>query len=129
MKIEDIARICHEANRAYCLALGDDSHLPWADAPEAQRRSCIEGVQRHMVTPMSPEESHNAWLEHKMRNGWKYGPVKDEMNLEHPCIMPYHLLPPEQRAKDYIFGAIVRTVLAIDGERLGDGVAGDREAA
>ena len=43
MNIEDIARICHEANRAYCKAFGDDSHLPWDSAPQWQRESAIMG--------------------------------------------------------------------------------------
>jgi hypothetical protein len=39
------------------------------------------------------------------------------------------MLPTEQRAKDYIFGAVVRTIARGRREnRLGDGVAGDRSA-
>lgn len=39
--------------------------------------------------------------------GWKYGPVKDPERKEHPCFVPYDGLPPEQRAKDYLFRAVV----------------------
>ena len=31
--IEACARAAHEANRAYCLALGDTSQPSWDDAP------------------------------------------------------------------------------------------------
>jgi len=34
MDHEQIARVTREVNRAYCLALGDDSQLPWNDAPQ-----------------------------------------------------------------------------------------------
>lgn len=34
--VEQIARMAHEANRAYCQALGDDSQPAWEDAPEWQ---------------------------------------------------------------------------------------------
>lgn len=129
MNVEDIARICHEVNRAYCLSHGDDSHLPWDSAPAWQRASIIMGVVAHMnAGGLTPEQSHNSWLAVKQRDGWAYGPVKDEAKKEHPCCVPYADLPPEQRAKDYIFGAIVATVRAIDAEKLGDGVAGYREA-
>jgi NTP pyrophosphatase (non-canonical NTP hydrolase) len=108
-----IARICHEVNRAYCAALGDNSHLSWSGAPDWQRASAVEGVKfiRGNWTA-SPAASHMSWLEQKRREGWKYGPVKDVAKKEHPCFVPYDQLPVEQRAKDYIFGAVVRAVVS-----------------
>lgn len=107
-----IAVICHEANRAYCEALGDLSQLPWEQAPEWQQASCLQGVIFHMEHPeASPSASHDNWLAMKQANGWVYGPVKDEQAKTHPCCVPYDELPVEQRAKDYIFRAIVHAVL------------------
>lgn len=116
MNIEDIARVCHEANRAYCLALGDTSQLAWNEAPEWQRNSAISGVKAHMDAHASgrtptPSWSHDLWLAQKVSEGWKYGPVKDAEKKEHPCCVPYDDLPIEQRRKDYLFGAIVRALL------------------
>mgnify|MGYP001560010111 CR=1 FL=1 len=37
MNVEDIARVCHEVNRSYCLARGDDSQMPWDKAPTGRR--------------------------------------------------------------------------------------------
>ena len=34
MTIENIARACHEANRAICEAAGDFSQKPWAEAED-----------------------------------------------------------------------------------------------
>jgi len=28
----NIAKVCHEANRAYCESIGDNSQLSWEDA-------------------------------------------------------------------------------------------------
>jgi hypothetical protein len=33
MEIEEIAKVAHEVNRAYCQALGDFSQPKWEDAP------------------------------------------------------------------------------------------------
>jgi len=55
-------------------------------------------------------DSHDSWLEEKRRDGWKYGPVKDPERKEHPCFVPYEQLPPEQRAKDYIFQGVARSL-------------------
>lgn len=111
MKAEDIARVCHEANRAYCLSLGDMSQLPWDEAPQWQRDSAINGVEFHIANPdAGPSSSHDAWLAEKVKAGWKYGPVKDADKKEHPCCVPYEKLPVEQQMKDYLFSAIVYTL-------------------
>lgn len=41
LSIEEIAKVCHEANRGYCKALGDDSQLPWDEAPQWAKTSAI----------------------------------------------------------------------------------------
>lgn len=107
---EQAARIAHEVNRAYCQALGDESQPSWEEAPDWQKSSCIDGVKHHLISDLTPEESHAAWLTHKELDGWKWGPVKDPEKKEHPCFLPYHRLPPEQKAKDYIFRAVVRAL-------------------
>lgn len=106
----DIACLCHEANRAYCQAIGDTSQLPWDEAPDWQRASAINGVKFHMDNPdAGPDASHNNWLAEKEKDGWVYGPAKDPNKKTHPCVTAYGNLPIEQRAKDYIFAAIVKT--------------------
>lgn len=106
-QITKIAKVCHEANRAYCAAIGDPSQLPWEDAPQWQRDSAMQGVKFHFVNPQAgPSNSHDSWLKEKQATGWKYGPVKDEVKKEHPCCVHYDDLPVEQKAKDYIFRAI-----------------------
>ena len=106
-----IAVICHEANRAYCSVIGDNSQPTWNDAPDWQRASALKGVEYHLSHPESkPSDSHESWLAEKERDGWKYGPVKDAGKKEHPCFVPYDQLPPEQQAKDFIFSAIVKAL-------------------
>lgn len=108
MNITQIARVAHEINRAYCFALGDNSQLAWESAPEWQRKSAISGVEFHINNPNSPPSaSHESWLKEKAADGWKFGPVKDPAKKEHPCFVPYDQLPEEQRAKDFLFGAVV----------------------
>jgi hypothetical protein len=111
MKAEQIARVCHEVNRAYCQAIGDNSQPAWEDAPQWQRDSALNGVQMHLANPKAgPDESHNTWLKEKADAGWKYGPVKDPDAKEHPCFVPYDQLPVEQKAKDYLFRGVVHAL-------------------
>jgi RyR domain len=111
--IEQVAKVCHEANRAYCETLGDNSQPIWASAPNWQKDSARNGVKFHFaqlakgVEP-SPSASHEKWLEQKRAEGWKYGQVKDAVKKEHPCFVEYAQLPLDQRRKDYIFAAICK---------------------
>jgi len=108
MLVKEIAKVCHEINRAYCEALGDDSQLPWEDTPEWQKDSAIKGVNFHIENPDStPQQIHENWLKQKEVEGWKYGKVKDAEKKEHPCCVPYDKLPIDQKAKDYLFRTIV----------------------
>ena len=112
MNDEQIARVAHEVNRAYCASLGDHSQPEWDSAPDWQQRSAINGVAFHRANPGAlPSHSHDEWLKEKTETGWKYGPVKDPEKKEHPCFVPYDDLPVEQKAKDYLFRAVVHALL------------------
>jgi len=112
MDHREIAKVCHEANRAYCQTIGDDSQPSWEDAPEWQRESAVAGVSVIAANPSTtPEQSHEGWMRQKANDGWKYGPTKDATKKEHPCMVPYGSLPPEQRRKDHLFGAVCRSLL------------------
>ena len=103
-----IAIVCHDANRAYCATIGDDSQVAWADAPDWQKDSAIKGVSFCLDNPDAPASAnHESWLEVKRADGWTYGPVKDAEKKEHPCFIPYEGLPVEQQKKDALFKAIV----------------------
>lgn len=109
---EAAARAAHEANRAYCIAIGDFSQPHWEEAPSWAQDSARLGVQAiHDNPATTPEQSHQGWLAQKERDGWKYGPVKNPDAKEHPCFVPYAELPPHQQAKDAIFGTVVRSTL------------------
>lgn len=114
-QIEQAAKICHEANRAYCQTLGDETQPTWEQAPQWQRDSAIKGVEFHIANlsaghDPSPSASHESWLAEKAAAGWTYGPEKNADKKTHPCFMLYDGLPIEQRLKDYIFAAIVKAI-------------------
>lgn len=109
---EDIARVCHEANRAYCITIGDFSQPAWDDAPDWQKESLRNGVAFHCINPNAgPSDNHDNWVTEKLVAGWTYGPVKDPELKQHPCLVPYSELPAEQQMKDAIFLAIVHAML------------------
>jgi len=107
----EIAKVCHEVNRAYCRSHDDNSHVSWELSPEWQRTSAISGVQAHLMNrDLTPADSHLLWLKTKEEQGWIYGEVKDAEAKTHPCMLPYDDLPPGQKLKDYLFSAVVEAL-------------------
>ncbi len=45
------------------------------------------------------KNTHEVWAAARLREGWTYGPVRDEEKKEHPCLIPYEELPESE--KDY----------------------------
>lgn len=105
------AELAHEANRILCAMTRDDSQVAWAKAPDWQRESAHAGVKT-ALSGATPQQQHEAWCRDKHAGGWVYGAVKDPAAKTHPCLVPYTDLPAAQRAKDALYGAVVRAMAA-----------------
>ncbi|QPX62531.1 membrane protein [Arthrobacter phage Truckee] len=103
-----IARTCHETNRILQRANGEEPSLPWHLAPEWQTDSALRGV-RAALRGETSEELHDSWVRHKLNEGWIWGPAKSEVMKTHPCIAPYSELSDEQKIKDEMFRAVVKS--------------------
>lgn len=113
----EVAKICHQANKAYCESIGDFSQKEWGEAEQWQRDSAVTGVNFRSQNPHLPfSANHESWLKEKEEAGWVYGEVKDPVAKTHPCIVPYDKLPEEQKVKDALFVAIVLTFFPPQGE-------------
>lgn len=109
--IDKVAHICHEVNRAYCLSIGDSSQPHWSEAPDWQKSSARNGVEKILNGEIkAPEQSHESWMAEKVAAGWTFGPEKNPELKQHPCMVPYAELPAEQRVKDALFFAVCTSV-------------------
>jgi hypothetical protein len=108
---EAVALVAHEANRALATLQGEYNTLPWLALDEHTRQSVRQGVDWARAHPeASPASAHENWLKFKVAAGWTYGPYKDTVAKQHPCIMPYDELSHDQQLKDAVFLAIVRAM-------------------
>lgn len=108
LKIEVIARVVHEAIRAFQLSLGEPAAATWDRAEPWERESTIEGVKFRLDHPEAPASAqHDQWMAEKQAAGWRYGAVKDADRKTHPSLVPYTELPESERRKDALFQAVI----------------------
>jgi hypothetical protein len=108
--IYPVAVAAHQANYAYCLAIGDKTE-PWSKCSTKIKESVLEGVRR-VLEGETAEQLHSSWLKFKIRDGWIFGVEKDEAKKTHPCLVPYDDLPANQKYKDTLFQTTVSEMLS-----------------
>ena len=54
---------------------------------------------------------HEVWAETRIKQGWMYGPERNDKQKKHPCLIPYEELPEEE--KEYDRGTSVGTLKLI----------------
>ena len=110
--IYPIAKVCHEANKAYCEINGDYSKSLWEAMEDWERKNVMESVEFLKNNPEANTSAiHNNWLETKKADGWRYGEREDEYKQEHPCCAPYDELSEEQQVYYKLITAISRILL------------------
>ena len=107
-----MARVVHEAVRAWQAVNGQKPSPHWTRAPAWMRDSTVESVQFTLNNPDAPHSAqHDQWMDQKKADGWVFGPVKDADKKTHPMMKPYEELPDFEKRKDALFKAVVSALL------------------
>lgn len=110
-RIMQIARVMHEAVRAFQAAIGQPAAPPWQKAPKWMKVASKDGVVFRIENPDAPPSAqHDQWMRDKLRDGWTFGPEKDPARKTHPLLVPYEDLSFEERQKDALVAAVVKSL-------------------
>jgi len=118
MTAEEIARVCHEANRALTFLIADvPVQPPWDEVDADMKLSCMKGVSVAILmldSGVAPElrakRQHELWCEERWAAGWQWGATKSVEAKLHPALRAFSELPEAVRRKDAVFGAIVQAL-------------------
>lgn len=131
VEVDRLARACHEA---YLESVADEpresaSRQPWPVLPELFRRSTqlfadhleiklrAAGLRSTPAAAPRPiaftnaecdwmsEAEHWRWCVERRMAGWRYGPVRNDLSLQHPALLNWSAVPPPVQAQ-------VRTVVS-----------------
>ena len=69
------------------------------------------------------EHNHDVWAQQRMKEGWTWGPQREDQNRKHPDLVSYALLPDFERAYDRLTASQVLTAILSLGYRI-EGSAG-----
>lgn len=95
----DVARVIHEAHRAYQYAVEDLVPVPPWDALDKGQREQVISLVRLIRGGVPVEQAHDAWVRRMREAGWVPGNVKDPVARTHPELVPFRELLPWQQAK------------------------------
>lgn len=65
---------------------------------------------RHLIERLA-ENAHDNWASQRIKEGWTYGPKRDDTAKKHPDLVPYGDLPESE--KDYDRTTATETIKAI----------------
>ncbi len=73
--------------------------------------------------------NHEVWARRRMRDGWRYGPARNDERREHPSLVPYDEL--SESEKRYDLDTVIETLKATAalGYRIERRAAGDETRA
>lgn len=111
MTEEEIAEAIYESERAQAAENGWPIPAPWATATVDEKATTVNGVAFVLATPAAQAEAvHGNWVSTQVADGWGYGPVKDVPLKQHPYIVDFTLLPPEQQHRIFMLQYLAKNL-------------------
>jgi hypothetical protein len=66
------------------------------------------------LTERLAENIHENWSAQRMKEGWQFGPRRDDVKRMHPCLLPYKDLPENEKEYDRITAIeTIKMIIAI----------------
>ena len=109
----DIAFIAYDAIRRFVLVFGED-FPDWLDLEDDHQQLFLQLVREYLEHPdWSAERLHEAWLDTRQIEGWRYSPEVDLENKLHPSMVPFAKLPDREQAKTRLTASVIASLASL----------------
>lgn len=66
------------------------------------------------LTERLSENAHELWAQQRIKDGWTWGPQRDDPAKKHPCLVPYAQLPESEKEYDRVVAlGVLKSILAL----------------
>ena len=84
--------------------------IPYTPAPISTEGVALPPELEALVEQLA-ENNHDHWARQRIKDGWTYGPQRDDARKTHPDLVPYGDIPESE--KDYDRTSVVETLKVI----------------
>ena len=103
----DIAFIAYDAIRRFVLVFGDD-FPEWIELEDNHQQFFLQLVREYLQHPdWSAEQLHEAWMDKRQIEGWRYSPDVDLENKLHPSMVPFGKLAEREQVKTRLTVSVI----------------------
>lgn len=68
----------------------------------------------HPLVERLAANAHDVWARTRVEQGWVWGPVRDDTQKHHPCLIPYEALPEAEKDVDRVMvQELVKAILIL----------------
>jgi hypothetical protein len=79
--------------------------------------SSIDLAGSELLVEALARNAHEVWAELRMNDGWTYGPSRDDVRKQHPCLVRFDDLSESDRASDRAMMAEILKAVVFTGFR------------
>lgn len=83
---------------------------PYTPSPIDTSDITLPGGMEQLIEQVA-KNVHETWAEGRIRDGWSWGPVRNDKLKQHPCLIDYDDLPESE--KDYDRRTAIATLKTI----------------
>jgi ryanodine receptor 2 len=66
------------------------------------------------IVELLAKNTHENWASIRISQGWRYGPERNDLHKEHPCLVPFENLPESEKEHDRkIVQEMLKTLLIL----------------
>ena len=77
----------------------NETSIPYSPQPIDTSAISLNADLRQLQELLA-RNAHEVWAQQRIAEGWKYGHLRNDINKEHPCLVPYENLPESEKEYD-----------------------------